>query len=60
MRLVDYEHFNAKEADYQLGVYQPGTYNNRILLDYLRADFNGQWEQLEKDGMKLVSWEVRG
>lgn len=60
VRLVDYEHFNAKEANYQLGVYQPGTYDNRVLLDYLRADFNGQWEQLEKDGMKLVGWEVRG
>ncbi|MEL6656659.1 MAG: hypothetical protein AAFP77_24780 [Bacteroidota bacterium] len=60
IRLVDYERYNAKEADYQLGVYQPGTYDNRILFNYLRADFNGKWEQLEKEGLKLVGWEVRG
>lgn len=60
IRLVDYERYNAKEANYQLGVYQPGTYESRIIIDYLRADFNGQWDLMEKDGMKLVSWEVRG
>jgi hypothetical protein len=59
VRLVDFEQFNAKEGSYLLGVYQPGTYDNQFLFRQLREDFNGKWEQLERDNLKLVSWEVR-
>lgn len=59
VRLVDFERFSAKEGSYLLGVYQPGTYDSQFLFQQRRDDFNGKWEQLEKDNLKLVSWEVR-
>jgi hypothetical protein len=59
VRLIDFEQFAAKEADYYLGVYQNGNYDSRVIFHQLRADFNGKWEQLEKENLKLVAWEVR-
>lgn len=59
VRLIDFEQFSAKEANYFLGVYQNGTYDSRTVFHQLRADFNGKWEQLEKENLKLVGWEVR-
>lgn len=59
IRLIDYEQYNSSQGSFYLGVYQPGTYENKFIRNLDRGDFNGQWEQLEKDKLKLIAWEVR-
>lgn len=59
VRMIDFERFTAKEANYFLGVYQNGTYDSQVVFHQLHADFNGKWEQLEKENFKLVAWEIR-
>lgn len=59
VRLIDFEHFDAKDGAYYLGVYQPGTYEAQFISKLEQASFNGKWEQLEKENLQLVSWEIR-
>ena len=59
IRLVDYEQYNANTGSFYLGVYQPGTYEYQIVRNQDRSSFNGRWEQLEKENLKLIAWDIR-
>ncbi len=59
IRLVDYEQYNANTGSYFLGVYQPGSYEYQIVRNLDRSSFNGRWEQLERENLKLIAWEIR-
>ncbi|RMF00125.1 MAG: hypothetical protein D6772_06745 [Bacteroidetes bacterium] len=59
VRLIDYEHFTAKENTYYLGIYQPGQYPQQLLRRLDAASFNAKWEQLERENLHLVGWEIR-
>ena len=59
VRLVDFEQFTAKEATYYLGIYQPGQYEQQLLRRLDQGSFNAKWEQLERENLYLLGWEVR-
>ncbi|MEM1217005.1 MAG: hypothetical protein AAGJ82_15025 [Bacteroidota bacterium] len=59
VRVTDLEFFQAKEARYWLAVYQPGTYDDRVILNLPQADFYGKWDELEQANFQLINWEIR-
>ena len=59
VRLVDFERYTAKEATYYLGIYQPGQYEQQLLRQLDAGSFNAKWEQLEKENLYLLGWDIR-
>ncbi|MEZ4986918.1 MAG: hypothetical protein R2795_18085 [Saprospiraceae bacterium] len=57
--LISAHRFTDKMGTRILSLYQSGNADYQLVLDRPRADFNGIWEQMERQHLQLVDWEVR-
>lgn len=58
-RLIDYEQFNLLGQMAFVAVYQDGDYEQQLLRRQDLATFRGNWEQMEKSNLQLISWDIR-
>lgn len=57
-RLVDFESFEEKGTRWYLGVFEKGDYETVLLEGQETPDFNGRWEILEEQGLRLMDIEL--
>lgn len=57
-RMIDFERFEEKGQRWYLGVFEKGDYKTTLLNGQESIDFNGRWEILEEEGLRLTDIEM--
>jgi len=58
-RLIKYESYDIEETPHFLCIYRRGDYESKLIRNLDRHEFNGLWEQQEKDGLYLVNVHIQ-